>query len=210
MRGIFLKHLLLCSVLLIFSEATKDLLHFDKLLYNSLAEKLTNEQIKSFFSLQKRWQWLGYIFLPIYILLKTAVIGSIVYIGVFFFSKNEVTFKRIWNCVLKAEFIFLAVPISKLIWFYFFQPNYTLEDIQYFYPLSALNIIGYKGLEPWLIYPLQTINFFELAYIIYLSYCIGQITETNTDNGLKIVASSYVPALLLWIVVIMFFTLNYS
>jgi hypothetical protein len=30
------------------------------------------------------------------------------------------------------------------------------------------------------------------------------------DRGLKIVASSYGRALLLWVVVIMFFTLNYS
>lgn len=210
MKSTFIKYLLLCSALLIFSEATKDLLHFDKLLYNSLAEKLTNEQIQSFFSLQKKWQWLGYVFFPLFILLKTTVIASIVYIGVFFFSKNETAFKRIWDCMLQAEFIFLLVPIIKTIWFYFFQANYTLEDIQYFYPLSALNITGHKGLEPWLVYPLQTVNLFELAYIIYLSYQIGQLTKTNIDNGLKIVGSSYVPALLLWVTVIMFFTINYS
>mgnify|MGYP003395149940 CR=1 FL=1 len=73
-----------------------------------------------------------------------------------------------------------------------------------------LNIIGFKGLEPWLIYPLQTLNLFEIAYIIYLSYQIGYLTKTNADNGLKIVSYSYVPALFLWVVVVMFFTLNYS
>ena len=62
----------------------------------------------------------------------------------------------------------------------------------------------------WFIYPFQTLNLFELAYIICLGYWVGQLTNTNTDNGLKVVAYSYVPALLLWVVTIMFFTLNYS
>jgi len=70
--------------------------------------------------------------------------------------------------------------------------------------------MGYQGLDPWLIYPLQVLNLFELTYIIYLSYQIGQLTQTNTDNGLKIVGYSYVTALFLWIAVVMFFTLNYS
>ncbi len=82
--------------------------------------------------------------------------------------------------------------------------------MQFFYPLSALNIIGYAGLEPWLIYPLQTLNLFEVAYIIYLSYQTGNLTKTNTNIGLKIVASSYVPTMLLWVCVVMFLTLSMS
>ena len=100
--------------------------------------------------------------------------------------------------------MFLLVGIAKIIWFYFFQTNYTLKDIQYFYPLSALNIVDYKGLEPWFIYPFQTLNLFELAYWLILAFYIGKATETNMDNGLKIVASSYGSALLLWVITVMF------
>ena len=100
--------------------------------------------------------------------------------------------------------------------FYFFQTNYTLEDLQYFYPLSTLNIVGYKGLEAWFIYPLQVLNLFEFAYWLLLSYFVGKLAFTEKDKGkpmdlgFKIVASSYGSALLLWVVVVMFFTLNYS
>jgi len=128
----------------------------------------------------------------------------------FFYSKTNLTFNQLWHITIKSEFLFLFVSIFKIIWFYYFQTTYTLEDIQYFYPLSALNIVGYKGLEAWLIYPFQVLNLFELAYWLILAYFIGKITETNMDRGLKIVASSYGSALLLWVVVIMFFTLNYS
>jgi hypothetical protein len=163
-----------------------------------------------FFEFQDKWQWVSYVFVPIMVLIKTSLIASTLYIGTFFFSKMPIAFKQLWAIVISAEFVFLLVPVFKIIWFYFFQTNYKLEDIQYFYPLSALNIVGYKNLEPWFIYPFQTLNLFELAYWLILAYYIGKVTKTTMDNGLKIVAYSYGPALLLWVVTIMFFTLNYS
>ncbi len=210
MKKNYLKYFLLCTFLLIISETTKYFLLIDKLVYNSLAENLTSSQINNIISLQKKWQWIGYLFVPIYVLLKTSIVASVLYIGTFFFNKNEITFKNIWSIVINAEFIFLLMPIFKIVWFYFFQTNYTLEDIQYYFPLSAINITGYKGIEAWLIYPLQTLNLFEVAYIIYLSHQIGSLTKTNADDGLKIVSYSYLLALLLWVTVVMFFTLNYS
>ena len=178
--------------------------------------KLTALQIKEIFALQEKWNWLSYTIIPILLLIKTTLISSILYIGTFFYSKVKVTFKQLFNAVVKAEFVFLGVGVLKIIWFYFFQANYTLEDLQYFYPLSALNIVGYQGLDAWFIYPLQVLNLFELAYWLLLSYFIGKLAFTEKDKGkpmdlgFKIVASSYGSALLLWVVVVMFFTLNYS
>ena len=99
---------------------------------------------------------------------------------------------------------------QKLLSFLIFWFYYKLEDIQYFYPLSALNIVGYQDLEPWFIYPFQTLNLFEVTYWLILAYFIGKATQTSMDQGLKIVAYSYGSALLLWVVTVMFFTLNYS
>ncbi|WP_300977543.1 hypothetical protein, partial [Flavobacterium sp.] len=151
---------------------------------------------------QEKWQWLVYLIVPIGLLCKITFISSIVYIGAFLFIKKQITFKKLFNIVITAEFVFLLVPVFKIIWFYFFQTNYTLEDIQNFYPLSALNLVGYNGLEPWLIYPFQVLNLFELAYWLLLAYYIGKASETTMDHGLKIVASSYGSALLLWVVVV--------
>lgn len=210
MRGIIGKYLLLGFLIVLTNQITKHYLNLDKLLLNSLAEKLTSHQIEVLFTFQKKWEWISYIFTPFFFLIKTTLIANILYVGTIFFGKSNVTFKELWNVTIKSEFVFLLVAVVKLIWLYFFQTNYVLEDVQYFYPFSALNIISYKGLESWLIYPLQNLNLFEFAYIILLSFQIGNLTKTNTDTGLKIVASSYVPALLLWVTVVMFFTLNFS
>ena len=202
--------LFLCAALLLLTEITTKLLKYDQLFYSSLIKQLTTKQLQTVIVFQKKWQWVSYVIFTILIIIKSTLIASVLYVGMFYKSKLTATFKQLYTVIIKAEFVFLLVPVFKLFWFFFFQTNYNLEDLQYFYPLSALNIIGYKGLDPWLLYPLQTLNLFELAYIIYLSYQIGKLTQTNADTGLKIVGYSYVPALILWVCVVMFLTLNYS
>jgi hypothetical protein len=59
-----------------------------------------------------------------------------------------------------------------------------------------------------LIYPLQTVNAFELLYWFALAYGISKVTKSDLQGGMKVVLSSYVPALLLWIVFVTFLSLN--
>lgn len=209
MKTVFLKFIVLAIAFTIITEITNYLLNLNGLLHSFLSDYLTVKEINSYFEFQNKWHWLTYFFIPIIILLKTSIITLILYVGLFL-NNTEIKYKDIWRIVINAEFIFLFVPILKTLWFLFFQPNYNLLDIQDFYPLSALNIVGYKGLETWFVYPFQILNFFELACIIYIAFQLGKITNTNTDFGLKIVGLSYVPVLLLWVATVMFFTLNYS
>uniref|UniRef100_UPI00404A64BC hypothetical protein n=2 Tax=Flavobacterium sp. TaxID=239 RepID=UPI00404A64BC len=204
----------LSSIFIFFIQSS--LFNTDNLFYNFYSERITRNQIEEILLYKKKWQWVSYAIIPLFLLIKTAILASILYVGAFFYSKAKVTFKQLFHAVVKAEFVFLGVGVAKIIWFYFFQTSYTLEDLQYFYPLSALNIVGYEGLDAWFIYPLQVLNLFELVYWLFLAYFIGKLSFTEKDKGkpmdlgLKIVASSYGSALLLWVVVIMFFTLNYS
>ncbi len=195
---------------------TSYLLNIDRLTEISYSLSLTEVQLKKMLSVQNKLKWFTFPFIAIFLMIKTVVVASILYIGAFFYSKTKLTFNQLWHITIKSEFIFLFVSIFKIIWFYFFQTSYTLEDIQYFYPLSALNIVGYHGLETYFIYPFQIINLFELGYILLLGYYVGKLAYTSyekgtpTDFGLKIVAISYVPALFLWVTLVMFFTLNFS
>ena len=210
LKNSFLIFFFFSIVLIILGEATKVILDIDTLLYNTMAENLSPLQLNQYFEFQNKWKWVSYFFIPIYILIKTSIVATVLYIGTYFFNQKEIAYKLLWNIAIKTEFIFLLVPIFKIIWFSFFQTKSDLTDIQNFYPLSALNIIGYKGLETWFIYPFQILNLFEISYVKYLGVQIGKLTNTNTDYGLKIVSLSYVPSLLLWIAIVMFFTLNYS
>ena len=200
---------LLIVITFAFAVLYKQLLDFDELLINSLAERITSNQIEEFLSFQKKWQWLYYFILPLLLFIKISIIALILDVGCFFFDK-EIKYKKLFNIVAKAEFVFLGVIILKTIWFYVFQQDYTLENLQYFYPLSALNIVGYEGLQTWFIYPFQVINLFEFAYWFILASLISKELKTTTSKGFSIVASSYGVALLIWVVGVMFFTLNTS
>lgn len=188
---------------------SKRILNIDDLLINTFAEQLTNNQIKYALNFIQKWQFLGYVIMSIILLIKVSIITAILDVGCYFFGK-EIKYKKLFNIVLKAEFVFLLVIIFKTLWFYIFKQDYALEDLQYFYPLSAINITGYQDLQVCLIYPLQVLNLFELVYWVILAYLLGKELKTNTDNGMLIVASSYGVWLLIWVVVVIFFTLNMS
>lgn len=190
-------------------EFLKISVNYNEVLYNSLVEQLTENQINQYLNFKEKWVWISYVFIPVLLLIKLSIIAAILDAGCFFFGK-EIKYKKLFNIVVKAEFVFLLVIVFKTVWFYFFQTDYNLEDLQYFYPLSALNIIGYEGLQPWFIYPFQVLNLFELAYWFILAYLIGKELNENTDKGFSIVASSYGVVLIIWVVGVMFFTLNMS
>ncbi|UYN87097.1 MAG: hypothetical protein KIT51_02130 [Cyclobacteriaceae bacterium] len=107
-----------------------------------------------------------------------------------------------------AEFVFFIPPILKVLWFGIFHIDYTLKDLQIFSPLSALNLINRDSVEPWLLYPFQILNVFELVYWLVLAYGLYELTGERYSKMLGIVAASYGTGLLLWIVFIVFLTIN--
>ena len=180
-----------------------NLLDISELRLESLTNQLGENNFEKIVGFQQRWQWIVYVIDPLLILLKITVITLVLDIGCFFFN-TKIKFGRLFNIVVKAEFIFLLVIVFKTIWFYFFQTDYTFEDIQYFYPLSAINIVGYKDLQDWLIYPFQVLNLFEIAYWFILAFLIGRELKLGIDKGLSIVLSSYGVGLLVWVVGVVF------
>jgi|SRR5690606_29278028 len=199
--------LILLTVL--FGNLASKVLGLEELFFNSLAGYVSHDQIMEILKSQQRWWWLGYITMPFLILIKVATIAAILDAGCFFFDR-EIKYGKLFSILIKAEFVFLLVIVFKTLWFYVFQQDYTLEDIQYFYPLSALNIVGYEGVKPWFIYPLQVLNVFEIIYWGILAYLLGKELNISTGKGMGIVASSYGVGLVIWVVAVMFFTLNMS
>ena len=186
-----------------------NILSIDDLYYNFLIEDLTKEQADKQLKIKKDFYWLEYLITTIFTFLKFIMITSVVYIGIILNDGGKVRFKDILNKVIKAEFIFLIPIIIKIIVMYF-NKNRTIMDIQNYYPLSAMSILGYDNIEKWLYYPLQTLNLFELIYILLLSYFIGRIFKKNVDYGLKIILYSYLPFLILWMTLAVFISINLS
>jgi hypothetical protein len=95
-----------------------------------------------------------------------------------------------------------------LLWFIFFGGNYDMFDLSFFYPLSLINLFEISEVDTIWIYPLQIINLFQIIYILLISWALKNICKIGASLSEKIVLSSYLPALLIWIVLIMFITLE--
>ena len=90
------------------------------LIYNSLAEKMTIEQVEQTFSQMREWQLWGYLLIAILLFLKTHIVVAVLSIGTFVFEK-EITYRTLWGLVLRAEFIFLIPAILKILLVPFFS-----------------------------------------------------------------------------------------
>lgn len=183
------------------------LLISDTLYFNAYAEQLSYEQIQNMLQQGDQYQWLGYVLIPLLCLLKLSLIAACLSLCLYLW-RGQFQFADCFRVAAVAETVFWVPVFIKLLWFLFVQTDYSLKDLQYFFPLSALNLFDTQTLDTWLVYPLQLLNVFEVAYWLVLAYGIVKVVGVSFERGFSMVASSYGAALLLWVVFVMFLTVS--
>ena len=80
-----------------------------------------------------------------------------------------------------------------------------------------MELFNAKSIDPLFVYPLSLLNVFELGYFLVLAWLlVGVINEASEERpvkfgqSLKLVTALYGSGLLLWVLVVMFITLNLS
>jgi hypothetical protein len=190
-------------ILLAITYIYNEFLISDSTYYNTFAEQLSSVRIEEIIEQNKKLRWLSYCLIPIIYFFKFSIVTLALYIG-FFFSNRETKLSHLFKSVLLSEFIFLFVPIIKVIWFLSQNNSYDLKDLQSYYPLSALLLFDLSTLDAWQIYPLQLFNVFELIYWLLLANCLKYFFDISLTQGMKIVLNSYVLGLFLWIFFVIF------
>jgi hypothetical protein len=185
------------------------LLNTKELSYNLLSEQLIEEDAIKAFKTQQKWSWVSYFILPIIILIRSSFVALCLSIGLFFYDmESKYNFKHLFKIALLGEFIFLLVGFLKLYYFLSIKTNYSLLDLQQYYPLSYINFLDISKIKPWLIYPLQTLNLLEIGYFFVLVYGLHKLLKNKYLKSFEIVAISYGSGLIIWLCFIMFLTLN--
>jgi hypothetical protein len=188
---------------------SKTLLINEVVFYNAYSEQLTYERSLQLFEDLKKFSWMSYAFTPLILLIKFSMISFVIYIGIVFCNiKSKISLGSVFKIVIASEIIFVAVGFIKFLWFYFFAGNYDLNDLSFFYPLSLINFFKRGDLSKIWIFPFQAINLFHILYIISLSYGLNKIYFIERSDSDKVVLLSYIPALILWIVFVMFLTIE--
>lgn len=181
----------------------------NELFLDSFTQSVSINKAEEMLAQMLKYSWLGYVVAPFLLILKWLFVSCLIYTALFF-AQIETSFKALWRIVVLAEWVFVIAAAVKFCWFYFFATDYTLEDLQFCYPLSAANLFTPGELEAWWVYPFQLINLFELAYWVVLAYLLGKVLQQPTGKALEHVVKGYGTGLLLWVLLVVFITLNFS
>jgi len=177
--------------------------------YNSFSEQLTYERAMNLFVSMKEYRWISYVVTPLMLVIRFTLISIVLYTGVFFLNLHyKISFSMIFRIVIASEIVFVLAGFIKFLWFCFFAGNYDLNDISFFYPLSLVNLFRISEVDKLWVFPLQSANLFQAAYILLLSYGLTKAGSIEKSASEKVVIFSYMPALLFWIVLVMFISVD--
>jgi len=76
--------------------------------------------------------------------------------------------------------------------------------------LTILSYFGVENVVQWLQYPLQTLNVFEVLYMLVVGWILSKQWEQEFIESFAVVMPSYVTGLILWLVFVAFVTLQVS
>jgi hypothetical protein len=206
-------HLFILVVLLnlIIIWLSRSVLINETVFYNTYSEQLTYDRAMNLFERMKDFSWISYAFTPILLLIKFSLISMVLYTGVVFCNlQDKISLGSVFKIVIASEIIFVIAGFLKFLWFYLFAGNYDLNELGFFYPVSLINLFKESEVSNLWRYPLQTVNLFHLIYILLLSYGFSNLNRINRKESEKIVLLSYLPTLILWVVLVMFISIDAS
>jgi hypothetical protein len=149
----------------------------------------------------KKWIYLS---TAAYLFIKISAISLIFYTALFLRGESS-SFGEIFRVVVLSEYIFLIPAGIKVIYFHNIYTSGTLADWHKMYILSALSL--FENVPGDWYYALQTLNIFEISYWFLLAWGLAKISRLSYDSSLQLVCLSYIPALLIWVSLVSFFSI---
>lgn len=178
----------------------------DDLLRLNYSVQMTDHQFENFLESIRKWQWLGYLIIPISLLLRISYSSFCLKAGSFAFETfTSVSF---WKICIQAEIVFAIGAVAGLLYTEFFVDVETLEQLSV-NPFS-LQVFVSDTVPKWGSYFFNTLNIFELSYILFLSYLITEESKMKFLPTLKFVASTYLPGLALWVILVSYLSVVFQ
>lgn len=119
------------------------------------------------------------------------IISTLIYHAIKYFKKINPLFWNIVFVVLLAQLILLIPNLLELAWFTFIKTNYTMKDVDYFNPLSIVNLINTDDISNFVYKLLSVISFFNLLYWCMLIYLTRKYIRLNFRDSLIVILSFY-------------------
>ena len=192
----------------LFSVLLNEFIIKDDLYYQTLGEQLARERIEQLLEFKHKWDWIAYLIIPVVLLFKFLFVALCLETGSIF-QGYKTSFKQMFHIAMFSELVFLFAQMLKTVVIALAKLE-DLNELQYIASFSLLSIINNKSIDPWFIYPLQTINIFEILYWLFLAFILKTLLQKEYTRMIKFVLSTYGVGLLILIIVVMFINVNFS
>lgn len=180
----------------------------DDLYYQTLGEQVARERIEEILEFKHKWHWVTYSIIPVMLCFKFLFVALCLETGSVI-QGYTTSFKQMFHIAMFSEVVFLFAQMLKTIVIALTKIE-SLNELQYVASFSLLNIISNKSIDPLFVYPLKTINIFEILYWLLLAFLLKILLQKKYTKMIKFVLSTYGVGLLILIIVVMFIKVNFS
>ncbi len=160
--------------------------------------QMSDQQFADYMAFVHRLQWVGYLFIPISLLLRISFAWLCLKVASFF--SERFTHAAFWKICVQAEIIFTIAAVIGLIYTQLFIKQGNLDQLST-NPFS-IRLLVTHNLPKWSNYFLNTLNLFELTYIMFLAFQLATESKKKFLSTLRFVAAAYLPGLALWVLLV--------
>jgi hypothetical protein len=206
-----MKKIILFNIVIIIASSifTNEIILTDDVIYNSLGDQLSNDQIKSILGMSKQMAWLEYILAVVGYLLKLIVISALVYL-ILILNEIEVLYSDTVAIVAMSFTVFLLPIFIKILVLSFSTSPISLDALQFFSIGSLLNVFDSDGMENWLKVILRSINIWEVIFMVVLAFQLRKYFNNDLKTSISNVILSYGGGLMVWTFFVVFITITLS
>lgn len=198
---------LVIGIYIVITFFSENWIFTEEFYYQNLSSQLPGNVVEDLLESRQQLWWTAYLVQVVILLFKVLFAVLCIFIGVVL-SDFKSSFHELFRSVLLAEVVFITAQLIYLSNLYNHRSEISFETIIDHYPLSILMFLGAENVATWLHYPLQTMNFFELVYILLVSWLLSREWKTGTIETINTVLPSYGTGLLIWMVLVVFLTIQ--
>lgn len=203
-KWLFFSVLVLFFVILSF--IMNEFLIKDELYYRTLGEQLARERIEAFLDLKNKWDWIAYFLIPLMLSIKLLFVAVCLETGSVI-QGYKTSYKNMIHIAMFGEVVFFLSQLIKTVVVAIAKIDH-LDELQTIASFSLLSVIDVENVDAWFIYPLKTLNLYEVLYCLVLAFLLKIYLDQEYSKMLKFVLSTYGIGLLVVILVTMFINVN--
>ncbi|MCL5029530.1 MAG: hypothetical protein M1480_11010 [Bacteroidetes bacterium] len=150
-----------------------------------LSTKLESYQIDNYYVLIQHYSIYNYLFIPVLLILRAVTVTMLIQLF-FLFSLQNLKFKEVFKITLIGVGILLIGSLIKIGWLVTIPKEQLTQKMLHIMPLSLSNLIDVTKQDNIMIGVLNSINIFELIWLLTIGILIKLVFEVKFAKSILI------------------------